>query len=63
MFKIANSHFANNSYEESFEILLQYYPTNKEKVKSKILELFNVLGFDHDVTILYRKKLSSIMFS
>ena len=63
VFKIANSHFANNSYEESFEILLQYYPTNKEKVKSKILELFNVLGFDHDVTILYRKKLSSIMFS
>ena len=36
---------------------------NKEKIKPKILNYFDVLGFDHDSTVLYRKKLSSIMFS
>ena len=36
---------------------------NKEKVKSKMLSYFDVLGFQHESTILYRKKLSSIIFS
>ena len=44
-------------------ILLNYYPNNKEKVKTKMLDYFDVLGFGHEITILYRKKFSSIMFS
>ena len=63
VFKIADTYFANNELNNSFEILLKHYPKNKEKVKSKILNYFNVLGFDHECTVLFRKKLSSIMFS
>lgn len=63
VFKIADTHFANNDFDNSFEILLEHYPKNKEKIKSKILSFFDVLGFEHQSTILYRKKLSSIMFS
>jgi thioredoxin-like negative regulator of GroEL len=44
-------------------MLLSYYPKNKEKIKTKILGYFDVLGFDHESVILYRKKFSSIMFS
>ncbi len=63
IFKIADTHFANNEFDSSFETLLEHYPKNKEKIKSKILNFFDVLGFEHQSTILYRKKLSSIMFS
>ena len=63
VFKITDTHFANNNFNKCFEILISYYPKNKEKVKSKILSYFDVLGFQHESTILYRKKLSSIMFS
>ena len=63
VFKIADSHFASNEFNASFEILLEHYLKNKEKVKPKILKYFDVLGFDHESTILYRKKFSSIMFS
>ena len=63
VFTIADAYFANQDFEKSFEVLLKYYPKNKEKIKSKILNFFDVLGFDHPSTILYRKKLSSIMFA
>ena len=63
VFKVTDTHFANNNFDSCFDMLLNYYPKNKEKVKMKMLDYFNVLGFDHDSTILYRKKLSSIMFS
>jgi putative thioredoxin len=63
VFKITDTHFANNNYDTCFAALLSYYPTNKEKIKTKMLGYFDVLGFDHESTILYRKKLSSIMFS
>ena len=63
IFKIADTHFANNEFDNSFETLLKHYPKNKEKIKSKILNFFDVLGFEHQSTILYRKKLSSIIFS
>ncbi len=63
VFKIADKHFANNNFDSCFDILLNYYPKNKEKIKTKILGHFDVLGFEHKSTILYRKKLSSIMFS
>jgi len=63
LFKITDAHFANNNFDKCFDVLLSYYPKNKEKIKTKMLGYFDVLGFDHESTILYRKKLSSIMFS
>ena len=63
VFQITDTHFANNNYDNCFNMLLSYYPKNKEKIKIKMLDYFGVLGFDHESTILYRKKLSSIMFS
>ena len=63
VFKITDMHFANNSFDSCFDMLLDYYPKNKEKIKAKMLGYFDVLGFQHESTILYRKKLSSIMFS
>ena len=61
--KIAENYFANNKFDEAFEILLKYYPKNKGVVKEKLLNFFDVLGFKHESVALYRKKLSSIMFS
>ena len=63
VFKITDTHFANNNFDKCFDLLLNYYPKNKEGIKKKMLGYFDVLGFDHESTILYRKKLSSIMFS
>ncbi len=63
VFKIADSYFASNKFNEAFEILLEYYPKNQNQVKEKILNFFDVLGFKHESVILFRKKLSSIMFS
>ncbi len=63
VFKITDSHFANNNFDYCFETLLTYYPKNKDEIKSKMLGYFNVLGFEHESTVTYRKKLSSIMFS
>ena len=63
VFKITDVHFANNNFDSCFETLLSYYPKNKEMVQTKMLDYFDVLGFEHDSTILYRKKLSSMMFS
>jgi putative thioredoxin len=63
VFKITDTHFANNNFDSCFDMLLYYYPKNKEKIKMKMLNYFNVLGLDHESTIFYRKKLSSIMFS
>jgi len=51
-----------NEYRQASNIG-SYYPINKEKIKTKMLGYFDVLGFDHESTILYRKKFSSIMFS
>ena len=63
VFQITDTHFANNNFDNCFNVLLSYYPKHKEKIKTKMLSYFDVLGFDHESTILYRKKLSSIMFS
>jgi len=63
IFKITDTHFANNNFDSCFDMLLDYYPKNREKIKTKMLGYFDVLGFEHQSTIFYRKKLSSIMFS
>ena len=61
--ELADAHFGNNQFEKSFEILLEHFPKNKEKIKPKILSFFDVLGFEHQVATKYRKKLSSLLFS
>ena len=63
IFKITDTHFANNNLDSCFDMLINYYPKNKEMIRTKMLSYFDVLGFEHEATILYRKKLSSIMFS
>ena len=60
---LADKYFAENQLDESFQLLLDKYTTNKEKVKSKMLDFFEILGNDNDKTREYRKKLSSILFS
>jgi putative thioredoxin len=62
VFKIADIYFAKNDFDNSFTILLKYFPKNKEVIKPKILNFFDILGFNHEAVIFFRKKLSSIMF-
>jgi len=63
IFEIAEKYFASNDYEKAFKLLIENYPKNKEKAKTKILEFFSALGNTHEATIEYRKKFSQIMFS
>ena len=35
IFKIADTQFANNEFDSSFETLLKYYPKNKTRPKKK----------------------------
>ena len=61
--EISDKYFVNNDYEKAFDLLIEKYPNNKEKIKNKILELFSALGHAHEATRKYRKKFSQIMFS
>ena len=61
--QMAEIYFADNNFDDSFEILLKYYPKNKSVIKEKLLSFFDVLGFKHESVVSYRKKLSSMMFS
>ena len=63
LFQVADKYFALNNYENAFDILLNNYSKNKEKIKNKILEFFKALGHDNEITVKYRKKFSQIMFS
>ena len=63
IFETADKFFSTNDYNNAFNLLLEKYPKNKDKIKGKILEFFNALGHTHDSTIEYRKKFSQIMFS
>jgi putative thioredoxin len=60
---LSDKYFAENQLDESFELLLNKYTINKEGIKSKMLEFFEILGNENDKTREYRKKLSSILFS
>ena len=60
---LSDKYFAENQLDECFELLLNKYTLNKEGVKSKMLEFFEILGNENDKTREYRKKLSSILFS
>ena len=61
--KLADKYFAKNMLDEAFELLLDNFKKNKEKIKNKFLEYFEALGNEHGKTIEFRKKLSSIMFT
>ncbi len=61
--EIADKYFSVQDYEKSMDLLLKNYPNNKDIVKKKFVEFFEVLGNSNEFTILYRKKLSQLMFS
>ena len=65
-FKLANSYLQNNEIEKGFIELLKLFeqnPTwNEEAAKKKLLEFFDLLGFNDPNVLEARKKLSSIMF-
>ena len=61
--EIADKYFSMQDYENSMSLLLKFYPENKEKIRKKMLEFFEVLGNSNEHTVNYRKKLSQIMFS
>ena len=60
---VSDKYFSMQDYENCFEILLNNYPINKDRVKEKMVELFSVLGNSNEHTVNYRKKLSQIMFA
>lgn len=65
-FELANTLLANQDIEKGFEhllILFEQDPKWKDEApKKKLLEFFEVLGFNDPNVIVARKKLSSIMF-
>ncbi len=65
-FKLANSYLSNSETEKGFVELLKLYeqnPTwNEEAAKKKLLEFFDLLGFNDPNVLEARKKLSSMMF-
>ena len=64
--EIAEKYFSLNQNEEGFETLLNLYNKdskwNDEIAKKKLLEYFDLLGFNDPNVINTRKKLSSLMF-
>ena len=63
---IAEKYFSLNQNEEGFEKLLDLFNKdskwNDEIAKKKLLEYFDLLGFNDPNVIIARKKLSSMMF-
>ena len=61
--EISDKYFSMKEYENGMDLLLKNYPKNKDSIKNKMIEFFDVLGNTDQVTIQYRKKLSQLMFS
>ena len=61
--EVADKYFSIQEYDDCMELLLKNYPKNKNKIKEKMVEFFEVLGNSNEFTINYRKKLSQLMFS
>ena len=61
--ELSEKYFSMKEYENGMDLLLKYYSKNKDKVKNKMVEFFDLLGNTDKITIEYRKKLSQIMFS
>ena len=63
MLEISDHYFSSEDYENAFSFLLDNYSKDKDRVKKKLVEFFEVLGNDHNATRIYRKKLSSLLFA
>ena len=65
-YKLANSYLKSNETEKGFKELLKLFEQdpnwNDEAAKKKLLEFFDLLGFNDLNVIEARKKLSSMMF-
>ncbi len=65
-FKLANNYLSLSETEKGFNELLKIFENNpswnEEAAKKKLLEFFDLLGFNDPNVIEARKKLSSIMF-
>ncbi len=61
--ELSDKYFSIKEYEHGMELLLKNYIKNKDKVKNKMVEFFDILGNTDKITIQYRKKLSQLMFS
>jgi len=65
-YKLANNYLSLNETEKGFNELLKIFEQNPswndEAAKKKLLEFFDLLGFNDPNVINARKKLSSIMF-
>ena len=46
--------------QNAFSFLLENYSKDKEKIKKKLLEFFEVLGNDHDATKTYEKTIKFV---
>ena len=67
LLKLCDKYFFEKQYEKAFELLLDNYAIiknkNKDKVKKALLQYFETLGNNHEKTNIYRRKLSSLLFS
>tara|TARA_B100000963_G_C22552598_1_gene637483 strand:+ start:369 stop:1235 length:867 start_codon:yes stop_codon:yes gene_type:complete len=61
--ELSDKYFSKKEYEHAMDLLLKNYIKNKDKVKNKMVEFFDILGNTDQITVKYRKKLSQIMFS
>ena len=65
-FKLANSYLSSSETEKGFNELLKLFEQNpswnEEAAKKKLLEFFDLLGFNDPNVVEARKKLSSMMF-
>ena len=65
LLKLSNKYFVTKNIEKAFDLLFNNYAKSKEKekIKKAILNYFEALGNENDNTKIYRRKLSSILFS
>ncbi|MBI04296.1 MAG: thioredoxin [Pelagibacteraceae bacterium] len=61
--KISEKFFSSKKYDEAFNLLIEKYSLERNKIKTKMIEFFDALGNSNEYTIKYRKILSSIIFS
>ena len=61
--ELADKYFAENKIDNAFQVLLDNYFLDNNKIKKSFLKFFEALGNSHEKTQEFRKKLSSILFS
>tara|TARA_B100000029_G_C17534764_1_gene944481 strand:- start:460 stop:1365 length:906 start_codon:yes stop_codon:yes gene_type:complete len=67
LIELSEKYFSDNYTKDAFELLLgnflSWKDKDRQKIKKVLLKYFEALGNDNEHTKLYRKKLSSLMFS